>query len=70
MRVKKIGVPFLEMMQDEKGEESPYKIWMSDHWECKCGLGVLSIHPLQKPIAEHFQADFADKLKKYNLADF
>ncbi len=61
MRVKKNGVSFVEMAQDR-----PYKLWMADLWECKdCGAQVLYTSPTQRPVAEHYQDDFAAKMKSY-----
>lgn len=44
----------------------PYKLWSGDEWECPdcgsviiCGVG-------RSPISEHFQDDFADKVKEFN----
>lgn len=61
MRPKKNGVPFVELA----GEE-PYKLWMADLWECQdCHASVLHTSPSQRPIAEHFEDDFATKLQDY-----
>jgi hypothetical protein len=61
MRPKKNGVTFLEMAGDR-----PYKLWDSDAWECQtCGAVVLYASPNQKPIAEHYQPDFAAKVESY-----
>lgn len=61
MRPKKNGAPFVEMAQDR-----PYKLWMADLWECQdCGAQVLHTSPLQHPIAESYQPDFALKLEAH-----
>ena len=61
MRPKKNGVSFIEMAKD-----CPYKLWMADLWECQdCGVQVLYTSPAQRPIAEHFQDDFAAKVHSY-----
>ncbi len=62
MRPKKNGVAFTEMAGDR-----PYKLWMADLWECQdCGNLVLHTAPIQRPIAESYQADFAEKLANYD----
>jgi len=61
MRPKKNGVAFVEMAQDR-----PYKLWMADLWQCQeCGAEVLYTSPSQRPVAEHFQDDFAAKMQSY-----
>jgi hypothetical protein len=61
MRPKRSGVSFVEMAGGK-----PYKLWMGDLWACQtCGVEVLHSSTSQKPIAEHFQPDFADKLAQY-----
>lgn len=61
MRPKKVGVPFTEMAGDQ-----PYKLWMADLMECQeCGAQVLFTAALQKPIAESYQPEFAEKLQTF-----
>jgi hypothetical protein len=58
---KRNGTPFVENM---KGGV-PYKLWMGDLWECGgCGVQVI-VGVGQKPIAEHFEDNFADKVKSF-----
>jgi len=61
MRPKKNGTSFVEMAQDR-----PYKLWSADLCECQdCGAQVLYTAATQRPIAEHFQPEFAAKLASY-----
>ncbi len=61
MRPKKNGASFVEMAQD-----LPYKLWLADLWECQdCGAEVLHTSPMRRPVAEHYQADFAAKMESY-----
>ena len=61
MRPKKNGTSFIELFQDR-----PYKLWMADLWECQdCGAQVLHTSPMQMPIAESFQSDFAAKVARF-----
>lgn len=61
MRPKENGASFVEM-----AGSNPYKLWMADLWECQdCGAQVLHTSPLQRPIAEHYQPEFADKVKTF-----
>ena len=61
MRPKQNGASFIEMAGNE-----PYKLWMADLWECQeCGAQILYTNTLQSPIAQHFQPDFADKVRSY-----
>lgn len=56
---KKTGTAFVENMAGRK----PYKLWMGDLWECRgCGSQVIS-GVGQRPIAEHFEDDFAHQVK-------
>jgi len=62
MRLKKNGTSFVEMAQDR-----PYKLWMGDLWECQdCGSQIIYTDPKQTPIAEHFQPEFAEKMKSWS----
>lgn len=58
---KKCGTAFVENFADQK----PYKLWMGDLWECNgCGSQVIS-GVGQRPIAEHYEDDFADQVRSY-----
>ena len=60
MRVKKNGVPFVELREDG----TPYKLWESDQWECEdCGASVLHTTSTQRPIAERYQENFDHQLE-------
>lgn len=62
LKPHKIGVAVLEM--DDHGD--PYKLWMADLLACPgCKIKMASIHDQQQPIAEHYQPDFAAKIKTY-----
>jgi len=48
----------------------PYKIWAADKYECPdCGAVILSGFA-RRPIAEHYQADFAQTVKSYGADQF
>ena len=48
----------------------PYKIWAADKHECQgCGAVILSGFA-QQPIAEHYEPDFADKVKRLGADPF
>lgn len=58
MRPKKNGVYVIEM-----AEFGPYKVWLSDLWECpKCGHQVIAGFGIE-PVAEHFEEKFAKALE-------
>jgi len=68
------GYIFVEGMPTENGAArgtlepekwKPYKLWSGDLWECRgCGHTII-VGVGQQPIAEHFQADFAEQLTTY-----
>ena len=67
MRPKKNGFEFLEMaqMNGQSAEQSPYKLWMGDLWECQdCGQQIVYTDAGQTPIAEHFHLDFRTAARK------
>ena len=42
---------------------APYKLWVGDLYECEgCGAKIVSGFG-RAPIAEHYQPDFAEKVK-------
>lgn len=44
----------------------PYKLWAGDLYECPgCGAQVIS-GAAAKPVAEHYEPDFADQVKSCN----
>lgn len=60
MRPKKIGLP-LELMTTD----GPYQLYMSDKFFCEnCGHEVAA--GIGKPLAEHFEADYAAHRESYN----
>lgn len=71
-RPKKNGYYFIEGMPKRGRPEpgtaepenwQPYKLWVGDQWECEgCGAVILSGFG-QHPIAEHYQPDFAERVK-------
>jgi len=67
MRPKKNGFEFLEMarMNGQSAEQSPYKLWSGDLWECQdCGNQIVYTDARQAPIAEHFQPGFAERCEE------
>ncbi len=49
---------------------TPYKVWTSDRYECEgCGAVILTVFSL-KPLAEHYQPDFEQKVKLYGADQF
>lgn len=74
-RMKRSGFYFVEAMPKNNllpraGTESPhewkpYKLWAGDLWECKgCGAQLVSGCGM-KPIAEHYEPDFARAVKSF-----
>jgi hypothetical protein len=52
----------------EPDKWKPYKLWSGDKWECEgCGAEILSGFGL-KPIAEHYEDDFAQAVKSFGAA--
>lgn len=55
---------FLERLALWESHWGPYKLWDSDLWKCKsCGHEILIGHA-NRPWAEHFQADYAEKVAR------
>lgn len=73
-RMVKSGFYFIEGMPKETPAHAgnvepekwkPYKLWVGDKWECLgCG-GVLLSGFGSRPIAEHYQNNFDDLVKKF-----
>jgi hypothetical protein len=56
------GFPLTE---DNNGPWGSYKLWVCDIAVCpKCGTRVATGFP-RRPVAEHFQDDYKEKLKLY-----
>ena len=74
-RVKRNGHYFIEAMPvagadhavpgaSEPDDWKPYKLWSGDLWECNgCGAKII-VGVGSGPIAEHYQPDFAEQVKK------
>lgn len=61
MRPIRNGIAFIEMAGD-----NPYKLFHGDLVECQdCGAQMIVGIPL-KPLAEHWQQDFAEKVASYD----
>ena len=69
-RPKKNGVYFIEGMPvgpdratpglSEPEKWKPYKVWQGDRWKCHgCGAEII-VGVAQRPIAEHYQDNFAE----------
>lgn len=64
--IKKNGV-FVEegMPVNRDGTEwAPYKLWNGDLYECE-GCGTLLHIPAREPLAEHYQADYAEQVNRH-----
>jgi len=77
-RAKKIGYYFIEGMPKgndappgnaEPEKWSPYKLWVGDLWECEGCFDQIVVGTGLHPIAEHYQAGFAERIKTLG-ADF
>lgn len=76
-RCKKSGFYFIEAMPttrdttpgiNEPDHWMPYKLWVGDEWECRgCGAVILSGFG-NAPIAEHYQENFGEMVKKTNAS--
>lgn len=76
-RVKKNGVPFLEMRPTDGEAKAlpgnaeperwlPYKLWMGDRWECPdCGASIIS-GVGQQPMSEHYKPEFEAEVSAWN----
>lgn len=75
-RAKKNGFYFIEAMPvagerpapgiSEPEKWTPYKVWVSDLWECEgCGARILSGFG-REPLAEHYQPHFAEVVARVN----
>jgi len=72
-RVKHNGYYFIEAMPKGDSRDplpgtvdaaswEPYKLWVGDLWACEgCGAQIVS-GVASRPIAEHYQPEFADKI--------
>ena len=71
MRPKKNGFEFVELarMHGHSQDQSPYKVWSGDLWECQdCGQKIVYTDPRQQPISEHYQAGFADIASRLDVS--
>ncbi len=58
-RPQKNDFKFLEAMEDGQ----PYKLWAGDKWKCPdCGAQIV-VGFARRPIAEHFEFDFARQVE-------
>ncbi len=72
-RPAKNGTHVLEQMPEtnppakpglsEPGRWHPYKLWMGDLWKCPSCEATIVVGVGAKPLAEHFQAHFAEELE-------
>lgn len=70
-RCKKNGFPFVEMANGVTAPDKsePYKLWMGDMYECSdCGSQIV-VGAGQRPLAEHFEPDFAKRVEAYRIHD-
>lgn len=73
-RPKKNGFYFIEgmpMVNDARpgnvdaDKWKPYKLWSGDLWECDdCGA-IIIVGTGRSPIAEHYQANFAERVESF-----
>lgn len=78
-RMKQCGFYFIEGMPIGRDvvpgtaapeQWRPYKVWAGDRWECEgCGTVILSGFGRER-IAEHYEPDFADRVKRLNADQF
>lgn len=78
-RCKKNDFFFIEGMPADNGAAPgnsepekwrPYKVWAADRWECEgCGAVILSGFA-REPIAEHYQLNFAETVKRFGADQF
>jgi hypothetical protein len=71
---EKCGIHFLEGMQikqpagrgnTEPEAWAPYKLWVGDKWRCAgCGAEII-VGTGPRPLGEHFEADFQEKLQRW-----
>ena len=76
-RPKKNGTTIIEMMPvvpgacpgtSEREKWKPYKLWMSDLWQCQgCGHELV-VGFGQNPIAEHYQENFNQQVEERKAA--
>jgi hypothetical protein len=70
MRPKKNGFEFIEFarMNGHADEQSPYKVWSGDLWECQdCGLQIVHTDSRQTPVSEHHQPNFAERCEQIEV---
>jgi len=75
-RPQRNGQRFIEGMPVKAGaipgktaafDWQPYKLWMGDQWKCQgCGAEII-VGFGHRPIAEHHQDGFAEKVKNVTL---
>lgn len=76
MRPDRNGVAFIEGMPRggtrpkpglaEPGAWKPYKLWYGDRWKCPdCGATIIVGVPTS-PVAEHYQPEFAEAVKRHD----
>jgi hypothetical protein len=62
--MRKNGFYWVEMRPVGEEKWIPYKIWVSDLWECKkCGSQILCGHGIQ-PVSVQHETGFKDLIEK------
>lgn len=78
-RPKKNGFAFIEGMPVDNSAYpgttepemwNPYKLWMGDLWVCEGCSAEIIVGTGHSPIAEHYQADFSDKVSAWSGDQF
>jgi hypothetical protein len=70
MRPKKNSFEFVELarMSGKSEEQTPYKLWSGDLWECQdCGIEIIYTDHRQSPIAEHYEGTFQVRAAKVTV---
>lgn len=58
---------FAHRLREWESHWGPYKLWMSDMWKCPgCGHQILIGVPT-KPLAEHFEPDYAEQVARADV---
>ena len=66
LKCHRIGQPVVET--SDAGKENDCRLWMTDIHKCPgCGVEIILLFGAQ-PIAEHYQDDYTETLKRFEPA--